>query len=208
VAAGVMIAQIGIHIVRYTGIVNSTAFILGNTAEPLLIAGLVEYFVGLHFTIGRLRHLFALFAAAVVGSACLAIGWAVVLRYTLALPVLTTWRDLTVNDSVGVVLIAPLVIGLVEAVRQPPPRSELTESIAAVMLLVAVTGLIIFATAGHLVQIRAGGLAVSDVVVACSPLSSAFFRYGRVPSRHHYHCNDDLRHRSFRGYKHSTNRRR
>src|SRR6266404_2647231 len=40
--------------------------------------------------------------------------------------------------------VAPLLIGLVSAVRDPPPRSEIIESVVALVALAALSGLIIF----------------------------------------------------------------
>ena len=125
VATGVIVAEIALKALRFVGITNSLAITLLNTAEPLIVAGLIHHFCGVNFTLDRLRNVFALFAAAVLGCGVIAIGWAIVMRYTLALPILATWRDLFVNDSAGIVLVAPLAIGVVAAARQPPPLREL-----------------------------------------------------------------------------------
>src|SRR5262249_42523474 len=138
VAAGVLVANIVINFWRGRGIVTPLAFIIGNTLEPLIVAGLIQYFVGPNFRLNRIRHLFALAAAAIAGCGMLAVGWAVVLHYTLGLPPLKTWGNLTANVSIGVVLVAPLMIALVEAVREPPTRRELLEGIVAILLLLVV----------------------------------------------------------------------
>jgi signal transduction histidine kinase len=143
VTTGVIVAEIALKAVRFVGITNSLAITLLNTAEPLIVAGLIHHFCGVNFTLDRLRNVFALFAAAVLGCGVIAIGWAIVMRYTLALPILTTWRDLLVNDSAGIVLVAPLTIGVVAAARQPPPVRELIEGAAVVVLLGVMTGIVI-----------------------------------------------------------------
>jgi signal transduction histidine kinase len=107
------------------------------------VAGLIHHFRGENFALDRLRDVLALFAAAVLGCGVVAIGWAIVMRYTLALPILATWRDLFVNDSAGTVLVAPLAIGVVAAARQPPPLRELIEGAAVVVLLGVMTGIVI-----------------------------------------------------------------
>jgi hypothetical protein len=74
VAAGVFVANIIINLARYRGLVNASAFIVGNTLEPLIVAGLVQRFIGPNFGLNRLRHLFALLAAAIVGCGMVAVG--------------------------------------------------------------------------------------------------------------------------------------
>src|SRR5262245_5606336 len=81
VAAGVFIANVIINLARYRGFANASAFIVGNTLEPLIVAGLVEHFAGPNFSLNRLRHLFVLLAAAIVGCGILAVGWAAVIHY-------------------------------------------------------------------------------------------------------------------------------
>jgi signal transduction histidine kinase len=144
IAAGVFVANVVINLAKYQGVVNASAFIVGNTLEPLIVARLVQYFIGARFDLGQLRHLFALFGAALLGCGTLAVGWAAVVHYTLGLPPLGTWLDLTRNDTIGVVLVAPLMIALVGAVQEPPPRREIVEGSAAIMLLVAVTAFVIW----------------------------------------------------------------
>ena len=137
VAAGVLASHIVVNSARSNSVINAVAFVLGNTAEPLIVAGLIRYYIGADFRLDRLRHLLGLVAAAVAASGAVAVGWAAALNYTMGLPLLTTWRDLVVTDSIGVILVAPLIIGLFEAVRQPPPASEIVKGAAAITLLVA-----------------------------------------------------------------------
>jgi signal transduction histidine kinase len=138
-----MLAQIVQVSLKYRGFVNASVFVLGNTAEPFIVTELIWGYIGPDFRLDRLRHVIALVAAALAGCAVMAAGWAVVLRYSAALPVLTTWRDLVINDSIGVVLVAPFVIGVLTAARQPQPLSELLKGITGVALLIVVTIIII-----------------------------------------------------------------
>jgi signal transduction histidine kinase len=54
-----------------------------------------------------------------------------------------TWRHWFASDAVGIIAVAPLVIGLAAAARDPPPRRELVEGAAVLALLTAMTGIII-----------------------------------------------------------------
>ena len=56
---------------------------------------------------------------------------------------LTTWQHWFASDAIGIIIVAPLVIGLAAAVRQPPPRSELIEGAAALVALAVMTGIAI-----------------------------------------------------------------
>ena len=63
---------------------------------------------------------------------------------------LTTWQHWFASDAIGIVIVAPLVIGLTAAVRQPPPRSELVEGTAALATLAVLTAISNAAAAGIL----------------------------------------------------------
>ena len=50
--------------------------------------------------------------------------------------ILVTWRDWFASDALGIVTIAPLVIGLASAAREPPARSETIEGLIALASLI------------------------------------------------------------------------
>jgi hypothetical protein len=54
-----------------------------------------------------------------------------------------TWLHWFASDVVGIITVAPLVIGLAEAVREPPPRNEILEGIAALVALGVMTVIIV-----------------------------------------------------------------
>lgn len=145
VAAGVMVATIVVNLLSKVDIWATCAFALGNTAEPLIIAGLIEHYFGARFTLDRLRPVLGLLAAAVTGPIVAGIGWTVVYRlfHPSTVPILTTWQHWFTSDITGIVTVAPLVIGLVAAVRQPPPRKELMKGFPPLVALAVVTGIII-----------------------------------------------------------------
>ena len=114
--------------------------------EALVTAGLIQHFLGLGFSLGRLRHVLGLLAAAVPGSMASFTVWSIAskLFQTSTEPILTTWRHWFMGDIVGFVALGPFVIGLFAAVRQPPPRNKSIEGTAALAALAAMTGTIIF----------------------------------------------------------------
>jgi PAS domain S-box-containing protein len=58
-------------------------------------------------------------------------------------PIWTTWQHWFASDAVGIITVAPLVIGLAEAVREPPPRNEMIEGVGALVALSVMTVVIV-----------------------------------------------------------------
>ena len=145
VAAGVMAATVAANLMGDRNIWASTAFALCNAAEALITAGLIQRYFGTGFRLNRLRQVLSLLAAAVVGTVISGIGGAVAFKlfHSPAVSMLTIWWQWFASDAVGIVAVAPLVIGLGAAVREPPPRNELIEGAAALVILAAMTGIII-----------------------------------------------------------------
>src|SRR5436190_19899700 len=144
VAAAVTAATVVIHQLIGDPLWAGIALGLSNAAEALITAGLLELYFGADFNIVRLRQVLGLLLAAIVGTAISAIGGAV--TYKLFHPsatVLTTWQHWFASDSVGIISVAPLVIGLATAIRQPPPRSELIEGTTALLALAVMTAIAI-----------------------------------------------------------------
>jgi signal transduction histidine kinase len=145
VAAGAMAATVAANLMGDRDIWASTAFALCNAAEALITAGLIQHYFSTGFRLDRLRQVLSLLAAAVVGTIISGIGGAVAYKlfHSPTVSMLTTWWQWFASDAVGIVSIAPLVIGLAAAVREPPPRNELIEGTAALVILAAMTGIII-----------------------------------------------------------------
>jgi PAS domain S-box-containing protein len=58
-------------------------------------------------------------------------------------PIWTTWRHWFASDIVGIIIVAPLIIGLAEAVPEPPPRREIIEGVVTLMVLAGMTVIIV-----------------------------------------------------------------
>jgi signal transduction histidine kinase len=86
-----------------------------------------------------------LFAAAVVGTVVASTWWTFVYYWLFASlnEPTVTWLHWIVSDFAGIVSVAPLVIGLAAALQRPPPRRESIESIAALAVVGAMTGVIV-----------------------------------------------------------------
>jgi signal transduction histidine kinase len=147
--AGIAIAQIWVGLTAPQEVWHIpwviAAITLCDTVEPLIVAGLIARYFGPDFALDRLRNVVGLFVAAIIGAASSSLGAAVTLRLALGPPVslLTTAEHWFASVFVGIIAVAPLVIGIAGALRQPPPpRSEwieVTVALVALALLTAVT---------------------------------------------------------------------
>ena len=140
-----MAATVAANLIGDRNFWASTAFALCNAAEALITAGLIQRYFVTSFNLDRLRQVLSLLAAAVVGTVISGIGGAVAFKlfHSPTVSMLTIWWQWFASDAVGIVAVAPLVIGLGAAVREPPPRNELIEGAAALVILAAMTGIII-----------------------------------------------------------------
>jgi integral membrane sensor domain MASE1 len=145
VAIGVIVANMAASLKGGGNLLSSSIFSLSNAGEPLLVAWFVERSVGSNFNLGRLRHMLGLLVAALVATAS---GLGGVLGFKLgynpADPTWTVWRQWLASDAIGIIGVAPLIIGLVAAVRVPPSQRELIEGAVALIVVAAATGLITF----------------------------------------------------------------
>src|SRR3984893_3060554 len=145
VLAGVMVATAAANLLRHFGVASTAAWVLGNSAEPLIIALLMQHYFGAHFKIDRLYCVLGLFAAATAGTVVASTWWTFVYYWLFASlnEPTATWLHWIVSDFAGIVSVAPLVIGLAAALRRPPPRREAIKSFAALAVLGVMTGFIV-----------------------------------------------------------------
>ena len=146
VVSGVIVAVLADHLIMADPLRVGIAFALSDAAETLIIAGLIERYFGAEFSLGRLRHVLGVLAAAVIGTCVSGLGGVVasVLRQPPTVPILTIWRHWVTSNSIGFIAIAPLLIGLAAALRQRPRSSELVEGVVALTTLAGMTGVIIW----------------------------------------------------------------
>ena len=145
VAAGAMIGTIPANLMGDRNILAASAFALCNAAEALITAGLIQHYFGAGFSLRRLRNVIGLLAAAVTGAVISGIGGAVgykLFHSPTALMIITWWHWFA-SDTIGIIAVAPVVIGLAATVRKPPSRGEITEGTSALVVLTAMTGIII-----------------------------------------------------------------
>jgi PAS domain S-box-containing protein len=145
VALGAMAATIVANLMGDRTVAGAVAFAFCNAFEALFTAWLIEHYFGPAFSLDRLRHVLALLAAAIVATAASGVGGTVayLLFHSPQASILSTWRHWFASDALGIITVAPLVIGLASALRQPPPRSELIEGLAALAAVAAMSAIVI-----------------------------------------------------------------
>ena len=141
VAGGTMVATIIANLMGDRNVWSATAFALCNAGEALLAAWLIERYFGSVFSLGSLRNVLGLVAAAVVATAASGIGGTVAYKlfHSPTAPISTIWQHWFASDAVGIITVAPLVIGLAESLRDPPRRKEIIEGVMVLVALPVIT---------------------------------------------------------------------
>jgi PAS domain S-box-containing protein len=140
-----MVATIVANLLGDRNILGALVFALCNAGEALLAAGLIEYYVGSSFSLGRLRHVLGLLAAAIVATAVSGVGGALGFAYFHGGrgSIFDTWQNWFASDALGIITIAPLVIGLAAAAREPPSPNETMEGLVALASLIVMSVIVI-----------------------------------------------------------------
>src|SRR5258708_193462 len=146
VAGGAMIATVIANLMGDRNVWSATAFALCNAGEALLTAWLIERYSGSSFGLDRLRDVLGLLAAAVAATAASAIGGmaAFKLFHNPPAPSWAIWQHLFASDARRIITVAPLVISLAKALREPPPRNEIMEGIVALVMSAVINAIIVW----------------------------------------------------------------
>jgi PAS domain S-box-containing protein len=145
VAAGTVVATIVANLLGDRNLASSTVFALCNAGEALLAASLIERSFGSPFGLDRLRHVLGFAGAAVVAAAVSGIGGALgfALFHDATAPIFGFWQNWFASDALGIVTIAPMLIGLGSAARNPPGRGETIEGLVALASLILMSIIVI-----------------------------------------------------------------
>ena len=146
VAIGAAAATIAANLLGDRSFAGAVTFALCNAAEAMLTAGLIERQFGSGFTLDRVRKVLGLLAAAVLGSAISGIGG--VLGFKLfhfsTASTLIIWQHWFASDALGILTVAPLLIGAAAAARDPPSLNEALEGAVALFAITLTITLVIF----------------------------------------------------------------
>lgn len=146
VATGTMAATIVANLLGDRTFAGAITFGLCNAGEAILTAVLVERQFGSNFSLDRLRHVLGLLSAAVFAAAVSGIGGALGFKlfHGSTAPILTIWQHWFTSDALGIVTVAPLLIGIAAAARDPPLKSEAIEGSMALMAITVTSAINIF----------------------------------------------------------------
>jgi signal transduction histidine kinase len=148
VIAGVFVGAFLIPLfVLERGVLLSAIFATCDVVEPIIIAGLIARYFGDDFALDRLRKVFGFLGATIAGTIPSSVGGAVASRLFLGpeIGIGTTWLHWWTGVAVGVVTVAPCIIGFFAVLREPPPRSEWAEGAIGLLTLAAMTVVVLFA---------------------------------------------------------------
>ena len=136
VATGVLLATAAANLTIGRNGWLSVAFGVVNAGQAILTSILIERWFGRFFKLGHVSQVLGFLVASGIGSAVGAVGAtiAVGLIQSMASPFIV-WRVWFASCLLGMVTVAPLLIGVVDAVRQMPPRRELIEGAVGVLML-------------------------------------------------------------------------
>jgi PAS domain S-box-containing protein len=145
VVAGTMAATVIANLLGDRNVLSSIVFAVCNAGEALLAAGIVERFFGSPFKLDRVRQVLGLVGAAIVATAVSGIGGALgfVLFHEAKASMFLIWQNWFASDALGIVTIAPLIIGLASVVREPPARSETMQGLAALASLIVMSIIVV-----------------------------------------------------------------
>ena len=146
VALGVLAATVVVHVAIADPLWAGVALGVCNAAEALITAGLIAAYFGTDFRLDRLSRALGFFVAAIVGPAISGLGGALTYRLMSgpSAEMLTSWQHWFASDAIGIVIVAPLVIGIAAALRHPPTHQEFMEGNGALVALALMTTLVIF----------------------------------------------------------------
>lgn len=149
VTAGVLVATVAVNLEAGRAVWAAFAFGLCNAGEALLAAWLVKRWCGRQFKFDDWRGLCGFLAAAVLAPVAAAFVAAVVMQQLYAVgPLLHIWRVWAAADALGIIIVAPVLVGLYHLAAEPMARQEAFEGTAAIVLVAATSSAIFGAPPG------------------------------------------------------------
>ena len=145
VTVAVIASTVGANLLGDRDLWAGASFGVCNAAEALITGAIIQHYFKAGFSLDRLQQVLGLVVAAILSTILSGIGGAVAFKlfHSPTVSMFTSWRHWFASDAVGIIAVAPLVIGLAAAARAPPPRRELVEGATALLMLSAMTGVII-----------------------------------------------------------------
>ena len=178
VALGVMLATIVANLLEDRNLPASIVFAVCNATEVLLIGWLVKSYVSETLALDSLRNALGLLAATAVGTAVSALGGTVgyILFHNLGASAPGIWFDWFASDTLGVVTVAPVIIGLVTTAQSLPEKRELLNGLVGLVAIALVSTLGFSSSTDHWFTILPVGLVLPIafwVAARCPPVFAA-----------------------------------
>src|SRR5262249_46595919 len=158
---GVVLGPMAANLMSDRGLWTSTFKGFCNAGEAVLAAWLLERWFVRPFTFGDLRCVLGFVAAAGIAAATSAFGGAatMTLFHTTA-PFWEVWRAWFLSDGVGILVVAPLVIGLAQMWRELPSRGDWIEGLGVLALQASASLVVMVHPAGSWISFSPGALVV------------------------------------------------
>jgi PAS domain S-box-containing protein len=143
VAVAVISSSVAAALMSDRNVWSALAFGSCNAGEALLVLWLIERWYGPTFNVDGLRRVLGFFAATTVATAIAALGasGAMKLFGPSTASFLDVWEVWFASDALGVITVAPLLIGVAAAFREPPSRREVLEGTFAIIAVSVANGL-------------------------------------------------------------------
>jgi PAS domain S-box-containing protein len=133
---GVVVGTIAANLIGDRSLWTSIFKGFCNAGEAVFVAWLLERWFDQPFTFADLRRVLGFVAAACLGAAASALGGAVTMTlFHTTAPFQEVWRAWFLADGIGIVAVAPLIIGLAQVFRKLPSRAESIEGLGVLALL-------------------------------------------------------------------------
>jgi PAS domain S-box-containing protein len=143
VALGVMAATTAANLLGDSNLPASIIFAVWNAAEALLIGWLVKTYLSENPALDSLRNVLGFLAATAVGTAVSGIGGTAgyIIFHNLGASAPEIWFAWFASDALGVVTVAPVIIGLITMAQSLPEKRELLEGLVALVAVALVSAL-------------------------------------------------------------------
>ena len=150
VAAGVIAATLAANLMVDRSVWGALAFGLCNAGEALLAMWLIERWFGPAFSLDSLGRVLGFFAAAAVATATAAVAasGAMTLFGPSTAALLDVWEVWFASDALGIITVAPVLIGVAAAVRDAPSWREVLEGTLAAVAVTASIGFLLVLLSG------------------------------------------------------------
>jgi PAS domain S-box-containing protein len=150
VAIGVIVASAAAALLSDRNVWIALAFGFCNASEAISVMWLIERWFGTAFNLDSVRRALGFLAVAALAPAIAAVGasGAMQLFSPSTAGFLDFWKVWFASDALGIVAVAPLLIGVAAAVRDPPSWREILEGTLAVVAVAVANGLALALLAG------------------------------------------------------------